>query len=65
MNVTRQRRKLQLGTHDRARVGVRFPKDCYAPIVYKCIVIRNCYYQALAVSARVGTGTLARRFYDT
>lgn len=40
----------------KSRCGVQIPKDCYAPIAYKCIVIENCYYRTLTVSVREGMG---------
>ena len=40
----------------KSRRGVQFLKNCYAPTAYKCIVTNHCYYQALTVFARVGTG---------
>ena len=46
------------------RAGERFNslKNGYAPIEYIRIVINNCYYQTLTVTARVGTGKFSALF---
>ena len=44
-------------TH-KSRCGVRFPKNRYAPIVHRRIVIEHCYYQTLTEAARVGMGNI-------
>jgi len=36
----------------------------YAPIVYKCIVIDNCYYQLLTVCVREGSGIMIKTISD-
>lgn len=35
-------------------------KNCYAPIVHRCIVIVNRYYRTLTVAARAGMGIKRR-----
>jgi len=36
----------------------------YAPTVYKCIVINNCYYRLLTVCVREGSGIMIKTISD-